>query len=170
MSLARRAATIFDSVAVLRSLPGPPIPMYAVTLDSGALFRWSIGSVLVDDGVTVIGASGGTGGAWLRVREDDLGADITPLTTTLTVGGKRCRRIPMGTLVADLSLTLSMVNAVAGDEIEIPRFDVSAYTVPLVNGGPAAGTLTTLPAFVSSIARVYCNGTNWVLRSSGLML
>ncbi len=166
----RRAVTVMSSAAAMRADRGPGIPHYAFPLDLGAVFRFSPGSTLADDGFTVIvPLGGGEAGAWLRVREPDQGDDITG-SDTVTVGGRRWRRIPVASLAADASLLLSTVNAEAGDWIEFTREDVGAYTVALVNGGPAAGTLVTLPVSVRSWARVYFNGVNWLHRCSGLSL
>ncbi len=166
----RRAITVLSSVALLRADQGPAIPHYAFLLDLGAVFRFSPGSALEDDGFTVIvPLGGGEAGAWLRVREPDQGDDLTG-SGTVTVGGGRWRRVPEASLAADASLLLSTVNAEKGDWIDFTREDVGAYTVALVNGGPAAGTLVTLPVSARSWARVYFNGVNWLHRSSGLSL
>ena len=170
--LPRLAATIRASLAAIRADLAPPTERYCFPLDLGAVFRWSLGSLLADDGFTTVVPTGGSNyfGTWTRVRTPDLGANITAATATLAVGGKRCRRIPVATLTANLTLTLLTTNAEAGDWIEIPRSDVGAFTVAIVNGGPAAGTLVTLPISVRSYARIDFDGTDFFVRDSHLML
>ena len=103
------------------------------------------------------------------MREDSLGAPITG-TATLTVGGRQRRRIAAAALSASATLTLSTLGAVAGDTIAVTRLDVGAYTVALVNGGPAAGTLATMPVSARAYARAYFDGVDWLLDDSHLML
>lgn len=160
-TILRRAATvIIGGIAALRSQAGPYLAQYVIPLDVPALFRWSLGSALLDDGVTVLTGTGGFTGAWLRVREDIKGANITA-TAPITVGGNRLRYITA--LSADAALTLSTTNAVAGDWILFVRTDTSAYTVDV-------GGLVTMPVSVRSWALVYFNGTAWQAGPSGLSL
>ena len=168
----RLAAIVRASVAAMQADLATPTERYAIPLDVPALFRWAVGSILADDGWTVIvpTASSNYSGAWLRIREADKGADLTAATATLTVGGKRWRRIPAATLTANQSIALSTTNAAAGDWIHVSREDVGAYTVALTNGGPAAGTVVTLPISAKAWALVYFDGTNWLHRASGLSL
>lgn len=171
MAYPRLAATIRSTLAALRADLGPALERYSIPLDRPRLFRWAVGSLLAHDAwTTVVPLGGGTAGAWLEVREDDKGADIVQADTTLTVGGKRWRRIAVGALSANLSLTLSTTNAAAGDVLEVTRLDVGAYTVAFVNGGVGAGTLVTLPVSARSRALFYFDGTNWLLRASHLMI
>ena len=168
----RLAAIVRASVAAIRADLAVPTERYAIPLDLPALFRWAIGSTLADDGFTVIVPTGSSNyqGAWLRVREADKGADLTAATTSLTVGGKRWRRIPVATLTANQSIALSTTNAASGDWLHVSREDVGAYTVTLTNSGPAAGTVATLPVSARSWALFYFDGTNWLHRASGLSL
>jgi hypothetical protein len=171
MAYPRLAATIRSTLAALRADQGPALERYAISLDRPRLFRWAVGSLLAHDAwTTIVPVGGGTAGAWLEVREDDKGADVLQTDTVLAVGGKRWRRIAAGALSANLSLTLSTANAAAGDLLEVTRLDVGAYTAALVNGGPAAGTLVTLPVSARSRAVFFFDGTNWLLRASHLML
>ena len=166
-----QAIRVWQSTDAARSTLGPPVAHYALFLDlPGAPYRWAPGSSAVEDEYTaIVPTGGGTAGAWLRTREDDQGDAITG-TDTLTVGGKRWRRIAVGALSANATLTLSVENAVAGDWIEVTRLDVGAYTVAFVNAGPAAGTLVTFPVSSRAFARFYCNGTDWLVRDSHLMI
>jgi hypothetical protein len=162
MPTPRRALTVRASVANLRSSPGPVVEEYALPLDLPVPFYFAVGSTLEDDGRTVLGCSDSSG-AWLRLYDADKGDDLTALDTTLAVGDGAWRSIPAGTLVANLTLAPSTVNARAGATIEVVRLDVSAYTVAL-------GAVVTLPAGVRSFAILYSTGTAWELRRSGLML
>lgn len=166
-----QAIRVWPSSATARSDQGPPVAHYALFLDlPGAPYRWAVGSDAAEDEYTaIVPTGGGSLGAWLRTREDDQGETITG-TDTITVGGKRWRRIAVGALSANATLTLSTTNAVAGDWIEFTRLDVGAYTVAFVNGGPAAGTLVTLPVSARAYCKVYFDGTNWLLRDSHTMI
>ena len=168
----RLFAIIRNSIAHLRADTAREPEGYVIPVDVPALFRWVLGSTLADDGFTVIVPTGTSSylGAWIRVREDDKGTDLTSATTSLTVGGKRWRRIPTGTLSANQTIALSTTTAAAGDWILITREDVGAYTVALTNSGPAAGTAVTLPVSARSWALVYFDGINWLHRASGLSL
>lgn len=171
MSNPPEAIRVVPSIAAMRSDVGPAVAHYRLPLDAaGAPYRFAPSSAAVEDAWTVIvPTGGGLPGAWIRMREDDLGADVTG-TASLTVGAKRRRRIEVGALSANATLTLSTTGAVAGDWIAVTRLDVGAYTVAFVNGGPAAGTLATMPVSARAFVRCYFDGTNWLLDDSHLML
>jgi len=69
------------------------------------------------------------------------------------------------TLSANRTLTLSTDSAVSGEVIDIVRFDGSAHTLAIVNGGSSGGTLITLPASQRRKAQFKFDGTNWSLVS-----
>lgn len=161
MSVFRRAVTVISGgIARLRSQASPYLTEYVLPLDVPALFRWSLESALVDDGRTVLQGSGGFAGAWIRVREDIKGDDITG-STTITVGGNKLRYITA--LSANATLTLSTTNASVGDPIVFVRTDTSAFTVDI-------GGLVTMPVSVESWAMIYFNGSAWQKGPSGLSL
>ena len=168
---APQAVRVYPSLASMRSAPGPAVPHYALPLDAaGAPYRWAPSSAAVEDAWTIIvPTGGGFPGAWIRMREDSLGEPITG-TATLTVGGRPRRRIAAAALSASATLTLSTTGAVAGDWIAVTRLDVGAFTVALVNGGPAAGTLATMPVSARAYTRAYFDGVDWLLDDSHLML
>lgn len=170
--LGRPVATVMGTAALVRSDRGPQTRRYrSIAEFGGALFRFIVGSSLADDGRTVIvPTGGGTGGAWVREREDDRGSDLSDSDGGLTVGDGGWRVMPAATLTSNRTLTLSTTNAAAGDRILVTRLDVTVNTVAIVNGGPGAGTLATLPASLRSMAEAQFDGTNWVLRQSGLLL
>ncbi len=170
----RQAAVVHTTVAHLRQELGQVVEHYAVVLElGGALFKSSTDGddvALTDDGVTVIQASGGTQCAWIRCRENEQGDNLAAGSQTITVADGRWRVLPVSTLAGDVTWTLSVSGAVAGDWIEFTRLDVTGYTVAIVNGGVAAGTLMTLPTGQRSHARLAFNGVNWIHRDSGLLL
>jgi len=166
----RRAATIFPSIATIESAQGPGVEHYAIPLDLPEVFRWVPGSAETVDHINVLEHTGGTPGTWIRQRRPDKGADLAAGNATIYVSGNRYRVLPASTLTGNAQLTLGTTGAVNGDWIEVVRLDVGAYTYAIVNGGPGAGTLCTMP--VSQRARFvgYFDGTNWLHRASHLML
>jgi hypothetical protein len=108
VALPRRAITVIPTVSITQAEAGPPIPKYRVHLDQGGFYRFAVGDVLTPDDVTVIGGTGGTGGNWLLVRDDDAGANLTDANATIQVGGKRWRTLPAATLTANRTLKLSL--------------------------------------------------------------
>jgi hypothetical protein len=172
MAYPPRAIKVVTTLAVLRQMPGPFIPEYVFVLETGTVLRFAPGSTLDDDGYSVIATNGQAGaGAWILQRIDDKGADLTgDATQTLTVGGKRWRRIPTGTLTQNITLTCSAINAAAGDWFEITREDTSGFTVTIANGGAGGGNVITLGASQKACAVPWFDGTNWIHRRSHAML
>lgn len=174
MTTPRRAITVVQGVDQLRTGDGPALIEYVYLLDLGEVFRWSPGADLIDDGANAINASGGFPGAYVRVRRavaGSIGANITAdAAQTLLTSEGELRRIPVATLTQNVALTLGTTNAAAPDIIEVSRFDVGAFTVTIVNGGPGAGTLVTLPVSQRSNAVCQFNGTDFILRRSGPMI
>ncbi len=161
MTILRRALTVVQGIAQLRAGRGPALEEYLLPLDMPAVFRWALGSSLVDDGRTVLGYLGGFPGAWLRVREDIKGPDITG-SGAVTVGGNRLRFITA--LGADAALALSTTNAAPGDWIMFVRSDTSAHTVDI-------GGLVMMPASGRSWAMVYFSASlAWQAGPSGSSL
>lgn len=160
----RRAITVVRDIDSLRTGIGPELPQYVLPLDLGYVLRWTPGSLLLDDGRAVINASGGTPGAYLKVRDDDSGVNLTNTTPqTITIGGGSWYVIPAGTLMQNVVLVLDTTNAANGDRIDITRFDVGAWTVNV-------GGLVTMPASARSFVRVQFSSGAWVSRDSHLML
>lgn len=170
MAYPRRAATIMVSKALMGSSTGPSIPEYNVPLDTPRLYRWVVGSSATADTLTVLAASGGTAGRWLLVRDSIKGTDLTDADETLTVGQNFYRQLPaLVPLTVNRVKTLSTTNAAAGDIIHITRLGLGAFTMAIVNGGPAAGTLFTLPISAAWWCKAYFDGTNWLAHSAGQM-
>jgi len=161
MTTERRAITVVQSIENIRAQSGPFLEQYVLPLDMRGIFRWSLESALEDDGWAVLESSGGFPGAWLRVREDIKGENITG-SETITISGKPYRRIT--SLLSNATLTLSTTNAAAGDWILFVRADTTAYTVDI-------GGLVTMPVSVRSWATVYFNDQGaWEAGPSGLAL
>jgi len=169
MANPRRAATIRTSVAAMEADIGPAIQHFNVPLDMPALYKFVVGDTSTADSVAVLGHNGGTAGKWIRVRMPLAGANLTNADATIQVGGNYWRVLPAATLTANRQLTLGTTNAAAGDVITITRLDAEAFTYAVLNGGPAAGTLVTLPVSVKAFADFYFDGTDWLLMRAAQM-
>jgi hypothetical protein len=169
MPALRRAAAIWPAIATLRSSISPIVEQYLYVIGIPGLFKFYPDSIADDDGWTVIAPTGN--GRYRRVAFPDRGDDLDDTTPqTIDVTGGPWRVIPAATLAANTTLNLDDAGAVEGDTLEITRLDVGAYTVAIVNGGPGAGTLCTMPVSARAWAMLYFNGTNWTHRRSCLML
>jgi len=168
MANPRRAATIRTSIAAMEADQGPSIPHYNMPLDKPRLYRWVVADTSTADSVTVLTHIGGTSGRWLLVRDDIQGADLTDADEDVGVGGNFLRILPAATpLTVNRTKTLVTTNAAAGDIIHITRLGLGAFTMAIVNGGPAAGTLFTLPISSAWWCKAYFNGTDWLAHSAG---
>jgi hypothetical protein len=91
------------------------------------------------------------------------GTDLTDTATqTIQISGGSWRKLPL--LGQGGALTLSAVGAAAGDQITITRSDTHAFTYDIINGGPGAGTLFTMPVSKAAFVDVQFDGTNWALK------
>ena len=163
---------MYTTAATLASLRAPTsATRYSIIRDlGGALFYWLLNDTKTADNVNVIAGSGGATGNWIRVREDDRGANLTNADATIQVSGKRWRVLPAATLSANHSLTLGTTYAVAGDTITITRLDTTANTYAIINGGTGAGTIATMPVSARSFLVAQFDGTDWSQKISALML
>lgn len=100
-------------------------------------------------------------------KYDRKGADLGDADAPIDMTGGDWRVLPAATLSANRQLTLNTTKAVKGDQITVTRLDLGAFTYALVNGGPGAGTLVTLPVSKAGFALCEFDGTNWVLRQAG---
>lgn len=89
------------------------------------------------------------------------GPNLNDADMTLVVRNGSWYYLPKGTLNADRIVTLASDGAVVGNVITIVREDTSAHPLVIVNGGPGAGTLLTLPGFERTESRFRFDGTNW---------
>ncbi len=169
MANPRRAATIMASRAAIAADRGPDTERYAVPLDRPALYVWRIKTEDTEDGVRILTHDGGNTGQWEEVRFPDRGSDLTDANATIAVSGDVWRVLPAATLTTNRTITLDDELAQDGDRIEVTRLDSTANTVAIVNGGPGAGTLVTLPASSRSFAKFYFDGTDWLLREAAAM-
>src|SRR5687767_8474441 len=101
----------------------------------------------------------------------DKGANLTDADATVTWSLTTAWRVlPAATLTANRTVTLGTSGASAGALLTITRDDVTPYTLAVVNGGPAAGTLFTLAGEVKSAATFYFDGTNWAFRAGSALV
>lgn len=170
---------VMPTAAGLRMVPGQENARYCFVQELGAVFRWVLNSSLTDDGFKVIAVSTGLLGAWVRCA-----APSGPLTgaallgnadVTINVGQGFYRQMVASTLTGNRTITLDPGNVAGpptdnGDEIEICRFDVSAYTLTVVNGGPGAGTIKIFPGSVASMLVAVSDGTNFSYKHATLLL
>jgi len=168
MANPRRASTIRVSKAKMEADFGPDITHYNTPLDTPRLYKWFVGNTAAVDTLTVLGHQGGTAGRWKLVRNPTLGTDLTDADESLTVGENFFRVLPAAIpLTAARDKTLSITNAESGDMVHVLRLGLGAFVMNIVNGGPAAGTLFTLPSGQSWWAKAYFNGTDWIVHSAG---
>lgn len=168
MANPRRASTIRTTRAAMAADRGPDIEHYNTPLDTPRLYRWVVAATDTVDNLTVLTHQGGTVGRWRLVRDDVKGAVLTDADETLTVGGNFYRLLSAAQ-TANRSKTMSITNAAAGDIVRIVRTSTAAFTLAIINGGPAAGTITTLPASQRWWVEVYFNGTDWELYGAAQM-
>ena len=169
MANERRSATIMTNVAALTSDPGPIVPHYVITLDTGALYKWIPADTTTAEGLNVLAHTGGTSGRWHRVRWDDKGTDLTDADEDVAIAGKRVRYIAASTLGANRTKELQSDAAAAGDIIRIVRLDTEAFTVA-IDDEASASTIFTFPVSVARWAEFRFDGTNWELFGAGAMV
>jgi hypothetical protein len=162
---------VFTTPGALASIRAPlTSERFAFVSSLNALFAWSPLSAQDADAVNVIAPSAPGLGRWLRVVADNSGASLGDASVSIAVSGGRKRTLPAATLSENREITLATTNAIAGNEIEITRLDVGAFTVAIVNGGPGAGTIATMPVSARSFIACRFDGANWNHLRSGLML
>jgi hypothetical protein len=86
-----------------------------------------------------------------------------------TIADGNLRFMAPATLTGNHTLTLGTAGAVLGDWVTVTRYDVTAWTYAVVNGGPGAGTMVTLPVSEAWFADFQFNGTDWLLVRAGQM-
>lgn len=89
------------------------------------------------------------------------GSNLTNADQTLTVAGGYEYTLPASTLTTTRTKTLSTAGATETNIIGIIRNDVTANTMPIVNGGSLAGTIFTFPISTKMVAWFYYNGSQW---------
>ncbi len=166
MANPRRSITVFPTIAIMQGSRGPLIPEYGTPLDRPVLYRFAVNNAETANGWTSIAPSGGCAGNWLDVPEADLGENLADGNATITVAGKRRRRLILGTLTQDSTATLSTTGARLGHRLKFSLLDSGGFAYALVNGGVAAGTLATKASGQRRYVEVYFDATDWVLLDS----
>jgi hypothetical protein len=170
MTLSLRAIEVHPTRAALQADTGPRLPHYAYILENGRTYRFVVGNTDADDGFGTLAPSGGTVGRWkITGRSITTGADLVDGNATITAAGGFVYTLPLATLTGNAALTLSTTSAVEGDAITITRLDVGAFTYAIDNGGPGAGTLTTMAVSVRTFCDARFDGTDWQLMRAGVM-
>jgi len=98
------------------------------------------------------------------------GANLTNADATIQWAEGRRRVLPAATLSANRALTFGVAGTPApkrGARITVTRLDAGAFTYAFINGGPAAGTLVTLPVSVPGFVTAEFDGTNWEIAELG---
>jgi hypothetical protein len=91
------------------------------------------------------------------------GADLTDANQTLQTSGGVEYQLPWATLTTTRTKTLGVTGPpTTGTEVVIRRFDRTANTMPIANGGGGGGTPFTFPASTAGELRIIYDGTNWV--------
>lgn len=85
-------------------------------------------------------------------------------TSTIQVSQGRLRTL---TATQANVITLGTTGALRGDQIRIVRLDATAFTVSVVNGGTAAGTLSVMVASKINGGLFQFNGTDWIALQPG---
>jgi hypothetical protein len=111
------------------------------------------GQVLVTDGSAFLMSSG------VKTKS----ADLTDANATVNVSDGSRFILPASTLSTGRTLTLGTSGSpMNGETVTIERYDATANTYAVANGGPAGGTIFTFPVSVKRTANFYFDGTNWV--------
>lgn len=130
------------------------VPAGAVKIVPGCLF---------DDGIVtqlLIGSNEYT----VQQSSPTLGVNLTDADATINIGQGSRRVLPAATLSSNRTVTLGTTGSPVTNEIlRIERFDATANTLAIVNGGPGAGTLYTFPVSVTRAADFQWNGTDWIM-------
>lgn len=91
-------------------------------------------------------------GGWIKAGVST-GADLGDASVSIDVsGGGHKYNLPAATLTTNRTVTLATTGATNGAIIQIWRFDTTANTLAIVNGGTSGGTLYTFPASTKIIA------------------
>lgn len=96
------------------------------------------------------------------------GTNLTDTATqTIQFTGGAWRVLP--TLSQGGALTIGTTGAVAGDVITITRRATGAFAYAVINGGAGAGTMLTFPALLLGAATFQFDGTNWEMKTAGVV-
>ena len=166
MSPRIRAITARASLSLIEGSAGPLATDYEWPMDAGGVYEFIPGDTSTADGWAVLAPTGGGPGRWVRKRASIKGDALADAATeTINIGGKPYREL--ASLSQSGTLTLGVVNAEAGDIIDIVSRNTAAYTYAIANGGATPSTLCTFASATPSWARAYFNGTDWELMARG---
>ena len=71
--------------------------------------------------------------------------------------------IPSGTFTSNRQVTVNTDSAITGELIKFLKFDKTAHTLAIINGGGGGGTIITLPASIARACSIIYGGANWSL-------
>ena len=172
MTNRRQAATVFATLAELKTTAAPRATKHARTVEGNALWKFVPNDTTTanpsDAFPTVLDPAaiyGGGAGRWLRVATNRQGADLGDGNATISITGGSWRALPASTLTGNSTLTLQTADAVAGDALTVTRLDSGAFTFAIAD--EAAGTITILPISERWFADLEFDGTNWLLKRAG---
>lgn len=159
----RLSVTATAAITVAEAIRVPPKaeaaiavpPVGEVVFFSASALRWR-----VKDSLGVVRDWAGPGTV-------TYGATLIDADVLIDISGKSSRRLLTATLGANRTCTIATTGAVSGDRIRITRADVSAWTYAIINGGPAAGTMQTMPGSEKWFGDFDFDGTNWFRSAEG---
>jgi hypothetical protein len=102
-------------------------------------------------------------------RRSPRSAALADADATLAVGVNAVFQTLSATLMLNRTITLSAAYAISGDTFSIKRSGLGAFTLAIVNGGPAGGTLRTGASATASAGVYVFDGTNWAEQSYVLL-
>lgn len=152
LRLTCQAASISEPVEAIRFSPRTDASIPAPAAGWSVYFSSTLGTWVAKDPSDRICPLG----------RGKVGAALTDASATIQITEGNLRPLPSA-LTANRTVTLGTTGAALGHVIEIPRFDVAAFTLAIVNGGPGAGTLYTFPVSATGHAVFRFDATNWAL-------
>jgi hypothetical protein len=160
--------TVYLTLAHLAARPGPlGDTRYAFVVDKGAAYKWIAGSALTADGFNIVDVYGGGIGQWLRVVENDRGADLTNADASIAVFAGCWRVLPVATLTAHRVVAILKDGALPGDIVTITRLDTSAFTLTVRTMIGLVPDDVVMPGGAPMFVDKEYDGVNWVTRRVG---
>lgn len=129
----------------------------------GGTYAYSNVTTVAANGNTVLNPQGSitTHNAWLS-EYAGISATQGDANRTLTVGSSYKTSLWATALTANRTVTLSTTNAKQGDEFEVVRTGLGAFTLDV-------GGLKTIPNSTAAVVRTKFNGTAWLLTGYELL-
>jgi hypothetical protein len=170
----RIPAEIVDTVATLKGRSGFITEHFVAVRDTGLTYRWEPNSTVTTNDREVIGHTGGVAGRFLPIGpfagNAPEGAALVDGGETISVYQGFRRTLPLSTLTGTSVGTLGTVGAEKWAEVHILRLDAEAFTYAIANGGAGSGTLVTFASATPSWGVFYFDGTNWLVRATGVLI